>query len=783
MNSDHFARKHRSLPISSARPLTSQTRSHKLEIPTATRLSTRPNHEELELVRTAIAKHGVLGVLREEDRETVLETMQQYDLEAEEVVYETGFPGSFFYVISRGEVLIESNGVRLKTAHPGDSFGDPALLLCSPRTASARTTHRTILWTLTTEEYYHYADLVKACKAGVISTFLASVGYLSSLRDKSRQHFFRFCIYERAIAGTRLVANGSFGSLLYFLVAGEVVILQGQREVRRLAAGSFFGEQAILYTGVRTADVVTSCDCELLSLDKQHMQQVFDTGLNAFIYTHSLRIAMESSRLFASIPSIQRESLLSRLTVSTFAYDEVVIPANQQYCEAVWIVLRGSLAVREPSGLSRKLAEEFELVNEDMGGLQGGRMGWDVVADGDEVAVVEVSRTDIEAAGATELRKYREYIGLGEVVDIGVLSTLAIDRLVAFAKFARRMEISDGHEIPLQLLSSSVCILRSGQVSNHLTAPCLLEVPHAPILCVSDCTLWVLHRTYFRPVFSTLSTKAISHMLKTATPRIKLRDSTPLARVTKLAASTLFVASESQGSLWYVKRVSRQKASKQIRLKRLLREREILQSVSNPAILRLLSSHRDLKYVYLVLEYIPGQIFSEVLFKKGRLPEEEAKVLFAMLVLLVDCLHSNDILHRDFTPDSLLMDQESGIRLIDISNGVPVEGNNYSIVGHPHYMAPEKVRHAPYGKAADLWSMGVLLFRLLYGRLPFGDVEEDPYIIYAEIIRGKPQYVPEIQLSSSAFSLLNRLLSPSPQLRGNISTLKADPWLATISWV
>lgn len=746
-------------------------------------LATKPTAGEWELVRQAISQHGILGVLREVDQESVRETMQPYELEASEVVYETGFPGSFFYIVSQGEVLVESSGVALKTVQPGDSFGDPALLLSSPRIASARTTQRTVLWTLTTEEFHHYVDLVKAVKAGTITSYLSSVSYLSSLRERSRQHFFRFCVYEKAAAGKKIVTQGSLGNVLYFLVSGEVAVQQEQREIRRLVAGDFFGEQAILYSGVRTADVVTCTACEFLSLDKHHIQLVFDAGLNTFIYTHSLRIVLESSRLFTSMTVTQRETLISRVNITTFAYDEVVIPATQQYGEAVWIVLRGSLAVREPSGFSRKLAEEFELVNEDLGRLQGGRMGWDVVADEEEVAVVEVTRADIEIVGAIELRRQVEDIVLSEVVESGVLNTLAIDRLAAFSKYGRKMYMGSGKEVPSKLLSSNVCLLHSGRITSSITAPCLLEPSQAPQICLSDCVLWVLHRTYFRPVFYTLSTKAISHMIRTATPKIKLRDSTPLARVTKLAASTLFVASENHDSLWYVKRVSRQKASKQIHLRRLLREREILQSVSSPWILRLLTSHRDLKYVYLVLEYVPGQVFSEALFRKGRMTEEEARLFFAMLVQLVECLHSNDILHRDLTPDSLLLDQDSCLRLIDISHGVPMEGNNSSLVGHPHYMAPEKVRHAPYGKEADLWSLGVLLFRLLYGRLPFGDVEEDPYIIYAEIIRGKPQYVPEVQISPNAFSLLNRLLAANPSLRGNTSTLKNDPWLTSVSWV
>ena len=91
------SRKHHSLPIPTARPLTSQTRFNRLEIPAAVSLSTRPTAGEWGLVRQAIARHGILGVLREIDQETVLESMQPYELEAGEVVYEAGFPGSLVH--------------------------------------------------------------------------------------------------------------------------------------------------------------------------------------------------------------------------------------------------------------------------------------------------------------------------------------------------------------------------------------------------------------------------------------------------------------------------------------------------------------------------------------------------------------------------------------------------------------------------------------------------------------------------------------------------------------
>ena len=734
-------------------------------------------------MRKAMTRHAILRALSSEELEHAQDTMQQYELEQGEVIYETGFPGSFFYVLTHGEAQVESNGVILKTVHPGESFGDPALLLCSPRTASAHSTQRVTLWAMTTDVFHHCIDQVKSIKIDSITLFLQSTSYLSTLREKSHQHFLRFCVYEQIVSGERILAQGSFGCLLYFVMSGQVAVLQNGREIRRLGPGEFFGEQAILYNTFRTADVIALTDCELLNLNKHYIQLVFDTSLNAFIYTHSLRIVLENSRLFGSMNAAQREELISRVNVTTFAYDEVVVSAGQMYAEAVWVVLKGSLAVREPSGLSRKMTDQFELLNEDLGRGQGGHFGWDIVADEDEVAVVEIPRHFIESIAPMALQKDTDDINITELMEVGLMRSLAVNRLAAFAKYARKIRLSSSQEIPSHLLSSSLCILFSGQTSTDAAGPCLLPVSQAPITCVSDCVLWCLHRTYWRPVFVTLSIKAIYHMLTNATPKVRLRDSTPLARVTKLAGGTLFVASESPESLLYVKRVSRQKATKQLLFRRLLREREILQSVTHPSILRLLSSNRDQKYMYLVLEYSPGQILSEILFKKGRLGEEDASVLFAMAVQMLDSLHSSDILHRDFTPDSMLLDEKGCLRLIDCSNGVPVEGNNHSLVGHPHYMAPEKVKHKAYGKEADIWSLGVLLFRLLYGRLPYGDVEEDPYIIYTEIVRGQPQFVPGVEVSAAAFTLLNRLLSMNPSQRGSISAVKMDPWLAHISWV
>jgi len=101
----------------------------------------------------------------------------------------------------------------------------------------------------------------------------------------------------------------------------------------------------------------------------------------------------------------------------------------------------------------------------------------------------------------------------------------------------------------------------------------------------------------------------------------------------------------------------------------------------------------------------------------------------------------------------------------------------YTIIGTPHYMAPEIICGKGYNSFIDLWSVGICIFEMLCGFVPFGNDKNDPFEIYEAIIKNEYTY-PDLFKDKKAKKFIEQLLSRVPENRwqGSYESLKSNPW-------
>lgn len=119
-----------------------------------------------------------------------------------------------------------------------------------------------------------------------------------------------------------------------------------------------------------------------------------------------------------------------------------------------------------------------------------------------------------------------------------------------------------------------------------------------------------------------------------------------------------------------------------------------------------------------------------------------------------------------------MIDDQGYPKMIDFGTAKIVTGRTYTTVGTPHYMSPETILGSGYNFLADWWSLGVIIYELLYGEVPFGEDEEDTQAIYQKILEHKLKY--PIEPITHAKSLIHQLLHKNPAARtsGSVDNLK-----------
>ncbi|XP_008272318.3 MAP/microtubule affinity-regulating kinase 3-like isoform X1 [Oryctolagus cuniculus] len=209
--------------------------------------------------------------------------------------------------------------------------------------------------------------------------------------------------------------------------------------------------------------------------------------------------------------------------------------------------------------------------------------------------------------------------------------------------------------------------------------------------------------------------------------------------------------------------------------RRVTQEASIMQLLRHLNIVQLLEVGRVGHYHCLVMELVDGGNLYQHVMRRGGLPEPEVMVMFDQILAAVAHCHAQRVAHRDLKLGNLLLDSQLNVKLADfgLSCHLPEGELVQGFRGTPEYSAPEVFRQEPYDPfAADLWSLGVILFAMLAGAMPFS--RNDLAELRDCIQRGS--YELPCAASPALEELLSSLLSPDPCDRPTAESARQQWW-------
>lgn len=167
------------------------------------------------------------------------------------------------------------------------------------------------------------------------------------------------------------------------------------------------------------------------------------------------------------------------------------------------------------------------------------------------------------------------------------------------------------------------------------------------------------------------------------------------------------------------------------------KERQIMMEFDHPFIVKLAKSFQTSKHVFFLMENIEGISMSEFLRTRSGLylhNNELTSFYASLLILVIEYLNRNSYAHRDIKPENIILSKNGYLKLIDFGVSKKIKGFTKSLVGTPHYLAPEIILGEEYNFSVDYWSMGICLYEIFYGYFPFGNMANSPQVIYNEVI-------------------------------------------------
>ena len=766
------------------------------EAVTAEISSKAKTQEDIDLILKALRGQFIFKTLDDDGQLAIVDLVKHYSLGSKEIVYKQGDPGVNFFCLAKGKLEVLSNGERTILG-PGTGFGELALIDDRPRESTIKTMEPSVLWGIDRKSFNSGIKKLNSMNYEENKVFLSSISLFNMLTNNQKEALLSEFISLKWNCGQIIIKEGDSGDLFYLIKEGHVICYENAIEKRHLCKGEYFGEQSMLYNTLRTATVIAGSEVKVLTISRDSLYNVLGEKLEYILYHNSQLIAIDKSTTLRFLSHSQVNSLIKCSKIIRYNAGEVVIPRGSIKSEKLLMVLKGSIR-----GPLNDIGIYSCIGDKDIANKDNSCYGLDYVAIVDtDVAEIITQEFEAEIGGdISHVTLNNETNSM--IIKVQILRGLSNEKIKSLIQ-ALRFSHYDNKDVIIQQDTNgdSFYIIKSGMVKVYKNGIFIRDLTKydyfgerellsndlraATIVASGSVDCWVLNKNDFNDIINESIKKYLIRRIELQDITITLDDLIPIKTIGSGVFGNIILAIHKQKkTLFAIKALSRQKIQILDIYDNLISERKILMQSDHSMVIKLIKTHKDYNRIYFLMEYVWGKDLFEVLIELETVREDSAKFYIGCLLIIVEYLHERNIIHRDIKPENIMIDDEGYPKLIEFGTAKIVTGRTYTTVGTPHYMAPEVIMRSGYNTSADLWSVGIVLYEIVFGKVPFGNDDEDPKIIYEKIIEHRLDLKQNPYNGNIYKQFIQQLLSvnPSARLGGSMEKLKSHRWFRNFNW-
>eukprot|EP00931_Biecheleriopsis_adriatica_P075952 TRINITY_DN49718_c0_g1_i1.p1 TRINITY_DN49718_c0_g1~~TRINITY_DN49718_c0_g1_i1.p1 ORF type:complete len:920 (-),score=264.55 TRINITY_DN49718_c0_g1_i1:129-2828(-) len=755
-----------------------------------------------ELIRNAMKQDRVCAILQDTEVEAILSTMEYFEFGKGSLIVAQGEPGSTFFVTHKGTLEVSVNGKVCNTVMEGQAFGGLALLYNCPRTATVRALNDCGVWganggnfkkVLQENARQHQADNLK---------FLGSIRIFDGLNQKQKDAAAGVAFHETFEPGARPASAGEPQTAVYCVKKGELIIMKGGQikadgkfvdgeEVSRVTPGECIGEE-MLYSkeeGVWSNTLLASSRCELLCISVRELKELLGDNLGDVLEKALVRKSLGMCPVMSQFSSTQKAELVKSVVVKELAAG-ATLEDGLRFVVCLDGKLKGVHKDKEVQLERGQFLEDGGVLDSDAASKAKAEIRNLKAETKSKVGMLTreglasaLKSLGLAAIGSAEDASdvTRKMILANKVHIFRHLSGEQISKLVR--SFVLQRYRNGAHVIKQGEVGSSFFVIATGEVSveidgkfirtmtknSYFGERALLfdEARTATVEVASqEAELWSIEKSTFSQIVKGKMQEDLMHRIRLQDTAFGLKDLKVVKVIGAGAAGVVrLVSNKKTGMRYALKRV--QKAGGKIP-EEVKRECELLKAQDHPFIMTLVQTFETAKSVYILTELITGgELHGAIREIPTVLSRSQAQFYTGCLLIVLEELSERNIVYRDLKPENVMLDAQGYLKLIDFGIAKKLEegkSRTFTMIGTPHYMAPEVMRGHGYGTEVDLWSLGVILFEFVCGYLPFADELDDPTEVCTAVLKD-PLVFPSRFKDVHGKSLMQGLLNRQPKKR------------------
>ena len=716
------------------------------------RLINKHNKEmrDSNLIEECLINHTFLRALEKQARKEIIKEVSQYFIKSNVEIFKQGeYPGCF-YILGSGTCDIIVNGEKKDILEKGNYFGDTAILFEIKREYTVKTATDCYVWVMEKKNFKKVIDHLLSITFDDNNLIAGKILLLSIATQEQKIKLINNSYRQTYLENLSIYKNNDISNCIYLLKDGSIDLKKDGKLITTLGEGEYFGFMEILGNSNRIFDAVSKEKTHLLAIPVFWLNTLYGENYSSVIALSIIKLAFSNNPYLKQLNLKLLDELFNLIQFKYYDKEEEVIKSGEPKNSKIIICIEGELIDANSNKTictKNNILFGKEIYNDDSTKITSS-------IKCKKYSLLAIAKTsDIKNHFKCSLKMLGEKSSyIEQLKKVHLFKNFTNAKLENLSKKIKIEKISNGKNVITQGEEGTrFYIVKKGLVdifvkdkyirtmneNEYLGERALFfkEPRSATAKAHGDVEVYYLEKDDFETVIE----KNLKDYLK---DRLYLQDNTvqlnDLLYYMKLGSGSYgnvsLVKSQKNKFFYAIKNIScKQILYCQLHLNLEL-ERSILVKIDHPFIVKLVKTMKDKNYIYFLMDYIKGKELFDVIRDIGLLNKFQTQFYSASIMLAVQYLHERKFIYRDIKPENIMVLENGFIKLIDFGTAKAIKNKTETIIGTPHYMAPEIILGEGYSFKVDFWSIGICMYEFMCGGVPFGENHEEPMDVYLAII-------------------------------------------------
>ena len=716
------------------------------------RLLNKHNREckDSSLIDECLISHCFLRALEKQARQEIIKEMSLYFVKSNVEIFKQGDPAGCFYILRSGSCDVIINGEKKEILQKGNYFGDTAILYGTNRECTVKTSTDCYVWIMEKKNFKKVIEHILHITYEDNNTNMGKLALFSIASHDQRIKLANNIYRETHLENKCIFDKGNIANCIYILKDGSIALKKDGKLINTLTKGECFGTLEAIGNTNRITDATPKEKTHLLTLPISCLKSLYGDNYRSVLALSLIKSAFANNSNLKKLNLKFLDEIFNLISFKYYEKETEIIKSGEPKNALIVVPIEGELI---ESGSSKTICPRNnvlfgkEIYDEDTSKTQSS------IKCKPYSLLAILKSSDLKQHFKCSLKMLGEKSSfIEQLKKVNLFKNFTNAKLENLSKKIKVEKVPNGKNVITQGEEGTrFYIVKKGLVdifvkdkyirtmneNEYLGERALFfkEPRSATAKAHGDVEVYYLEKDAFETVIE----KNLKDYLK---DRLYLQDNTvqinDLIYYMKLGSGSygnVSLVKSSKNKFFYaIKNIS----CKQILYSQLHAnlelERSILVKIDHPFIVKLVKTMKDKNYVYFLMDYIKGKELFDVIRDIGLLNKFQTQFYGASIMLAVQYLHERKFIYRDIKPENIMVLGNGFIKLIDFGTAKAITDRTKTIIGTPHYMAPEVILGEGYSFKVDFWSIAICMYEFMCGGVPFGENHEEAMDVYLSII-------------------------------------------------